>query len=153
MITCAWVDPPYGTGLKGFIPLLFAVVDVNQATRRMHITFPPLTEEQNTMIRENEETIGTVTSDKDEGKDLLLEAESIESLLHWEVCVRKHIDFALCKIKQKAPLTVPAEHKEAAAMPSKGGGRMKRTSILVRNTRADSTGGPARMARSGSLDK
>lgn len=134
------IEPPYGSGLKGFIPLLFAVVDVNTSTQRMHIRFPPLTEEQKTLVGEDSTKNGAISVESEEGKDLLIEAESVEQLVFWEGCVHKHVAFALAKATQNIALTVPAEHKEAAAKPSKGGGRMKRASILVRNTRADSTG-------------
>ena len=105
----------------------------------MHIRFPPLTDEQKAIVGEEIVKSG-VADESEEGKDLLIEAETVEQLAFWEECVRKHVAFAFAKATQNIALTVPAEHKEAAAKPSKGGGRMKRASILVRNTRADSTG-------------
>lgn len=115
----------------------------------MHITFPPLTVEQRELLSEEEKAVGYIAGDKDEGKDLLLEADSLDSLLNWEICVRKHVDYSLSKIKQREVVAVSMDHKEAAAKPSKGGGRMKRASVLVRNSRTDISASSARDASSG----
>ena len=103
----------------------------------MHITFPPLTEEQKTLVSEAPMLPGNVASESEEGKDLLIEAETTDIFIFWESAVRNHIEFALTSAKRSIALSIPTE---VAAKQRMAGGRMKRASILNRNARSGSSG-------------
>lgn len=135
MCVCVSPAPPYGSDLKGFLTLTFAEIAVDRDARRLHITFPPLNDEQKTLLAAAPAT-DDVAGEAGEGKDLLVEAETLDILSSWETCLRKHADFALSKLHQQDVLPIPVE-----AAPSKAGGRMKRASVLQRSGRSNSSEG------------
>ncbi len=121
-----FVVSPFGTGIKGCVPLNFAKINPNSSAKTIHITFPPLTDEQRaTMIRLN---LMANRGEAGEGKDLLISAESAEQLMEWAEELHNHVSYANAVVAQGRQLSISAEALQNPKVV--GGGQKRRISVM-----------------------